>query len=509
MTALDILEELPSLDFSDDWKELLRDGHITYKYPKDGFLDFHSIKMCSSNGKSLSHFFKHTMGLTEVAYKGLETGNFFLTSHVLSNGKFFIEVVSPLHGIDPERTNYPAISKPAQLTIYDTVSQSVIPLIDREIDSFVELFGAQFEIDRKLVKRSVLERVFQLTKVTQDVDGQPTPKFTDLAIKLTMERLELVKIQQHILKHGDSVYDISMKVENIEYIYNKCVNNGGGIPIFEPCVQTDGFGSCIVAVVGVPDTDIQHTLVQNVDFDKEMYLPGFKFKCLGKSGSLKGSDIDLVNLDHCVFNFTWNQMMDYAKFYADSFGFHKYWSVDEEDVSTGNTSLKSIVMASSNGKVKIPINEPGEGKKRGQIEEFYDFNEGPGIQHIAIRTMSIIKTVESLCERGVEFNSMSTSYYENLRYRLKRDDVVILEDLDELERLNILVDYDPKSRNKKTNICNYILQIFTKPFSDRPTLFFEIIQRRHHNGFGKGTFKGLFESIEAQQISRGTLIDRS
>ncbi|CAH2354308.1 hypothetical protein CLIB1423_15S03224 [[Candida] railenensis] len=165
-------------------------------------------------------------------------------------------------------------------------------------------------------------------------------------------------------------------------------------------------------------------------------------------------------------------------------------------------------MASSNGNVKIPINEPGEGKKRGQIEEFYDFNEGPGIQHVAIRTKNILATVKSLYSRGIEFNTMTSSYYDDLKKRLERDGVLILEDLNELRKLNILVDYDPNSRNKKTNVCNYILQIFTKPFSDRPTLFFEVIQRRHHNGFGKGTFKGLFESIEAQQMKRGTLTDR-
>lgn len=178
-------------------------------------------------------------------------------------------------------------------------------------------------------------------------------------------------------------------------------------------------------------------------------------------------------------------------------------------MSTGATALKSVVMASANGKVKMPINEPAKGIMKGQIEEFYEFYKGPGVQHIALITRDIIALVKAMRLRGIDFNTISDAYYKNLEERLNKDSIKLFESFEELKALHILVDFDLASKYLHRDgryRCHYILQIFTKPLHDRPTLFLEIIQRHHHNGFGKGTFKGLFETIEAQQRLRGTLV---
>lgn len=469
--------------------ELLGKGHLTYTYPRDGVVDFHSIRICSSNAKALAKFLRLSMGLSEVAYKGLETGNHFIASHVLTNGRFTVEISSALRGHEESST----------MMMQGVPAAETLKMIDCEVDAFAAKFP-HFDIDVTIVKDLISAKC-----------STASDQSLAAAHRLTLERLELIKLQNFLTRHGDGVIDVSLVVLDCVNAFEKAVR-GGAIPVRTPHIATDAHGSVHIAVVGVPGTDFQHSLVQNLDYTGS-FLPNYR---VGPSELSPGYNsflqslpaIGIVCLDHSVENYTWNQMMGCAEFYATAFGFHRYWSVDEQDVFTGNSSLKSIVMASSNGKVKIPINEPGEGKKRGQIEEFYDFNEGPGIQHLALRTHDIITTVRALMQRGLEFNTMSERYYADLARRLQHDDVRLIEDLAVLRTLNILVDYDPSTRNRKTKVCHYILQIFTKPFSDRPTLFLEIIQRRHHNGFGKGTFKGLFETIEAQQILRGTLTDR-
>lgn len=305
-------------------------------------------------------------------------------------------------------------------------------------------------------------------------------------------------------RHGLGVLDVAISVVNAEESFAKAVK-AGALVVSEPMVVSDDSGSIKTATVRVPDTDLMHTLVENINYTG-VFMPYYqKSELVVKPGN----NVGLRCVDHCVQNHTWNLMMPYARFYAAAFGLHKFWSVDDKDVYTGATALRSIVMASANGKVKLPINEPAKGQMKSQIEEFYDFYNGPGIQHIALRTTDILATVTELRHRGVEFNTIADTYYENLENRLSADSIELYEDFDLLKKNHILVDFDPESRFKTTRgiyRCNYILQIFTKPLHDRPTLFFEIIQRRHHNGFGKGTFKGLFETIELQQKLRGTLV---
>lgn len=322
--------------------------------------------------------------------------------------------------------------------------------------------------------------------------------------QLLDDAIQSQMVSDFVNKHGMGVIDVAFTVVDTDSSHKKAVT-AGALSIKEPTIETDKYGSVKYAIVRVPETDFLHTFVQNVDY-KGPYLPGFQHSGL----SIKlGENSGLNSIDHFVQNHNWNLMMPYARFYAAAFGLHKFWSVDDKDIYTGNTALKSIVMASTNGKIKMPINEPAHGLMKSQIEEFYEFYNGPGIQHVAIKTYDILMSVSELRDRGVEFNSVSDEYYRTLDARLKQHSITLMEPFEELKANHILVDFDLSSKFKLSNgtcCCNYILQIFTKPVHDRPTFFFEIIQRRHHNGFGKGTFKGLFESIELQQKMRGTLV---
>jgi 4-hydroxyphenylpyruvate dioxygenase len=199
-------------------------------------------------------------------------------------------------------------------------------------------------------------------------------------------------------------------------------------------------------------------------------------------------------MDHCVGNQPDNQMLNACEFYEKTLDFHRFWSVDDSQMHTDYSALRSIVMADYDEVIKMPINEPAPGKKKSQIQEYVEYNAGAGVQHIALRTTDILKSVTALKARGVEFLTIPKAYYENLKIRLQSSQTKILEDMDAIEKLNILVDYDEGG---------YLLQIFSKPLEDRPTLFIEIIQRHNHTGFGAGNFKALFESIEIEQFRRG------
>ena len=206
----------------------------------------------------------------------------------------------------------------------------------------------------------------------------------------------------------------------------------------------------------------------------------------------------LARIDHCVGNQDWNEMASACAFYEQCLSFHRFWSVDDSQICTDFSALSSIVMASANDVVKMPINEPARAKKRSQIEEFVIFNSGPGVQHIALLTPDIISTVSAMRARGVEFISVPNTYYDTLRHRLSTEkrSWQLREDLDVVQSLNILIDYDEQG---------YLLQLFTKPLIDRPTVFIEIIQRNNFDGFGIGNFKSLFEAIEREQAERGNL----
>ncbi|KAJ3079688.1 hypothetical protein HDU99_010303, partial [Rhizoclosmatium hyalinum] len=238
--------------------------------------------------------------------------------------------------------------------------------------------------------------------------------------------------------------------------------------------------------------DVEHTFVERKNY-KGPFLPGFVSVAEDPIVKLLPAT-DLLNIDHCVGNQPDNAMVSACDLYERAFDFHRFWSVDDKQIHTEYSALRSIVMADYDEVVKMPINEPAMGKKKSQIQEYVEYNAGAGVQHIALRTNDIIKSVSNLRARGVEFLSIPPAYYENLKLRLKTSKCKVVEPIDILQSLHILVDFDEEG---------YLLQIFTKPVEDRPTLFIEIIQRANNSGFGAGNFKALFESIELEQAKRG------
>ncbi|KAI7180616.1 4-hydroxyphenylpyruvate, partial [Hortaea werneckii] len=207
-------------------------------------------------------------------------------------------------------------------------------------------------------------------------------------------------------------------------------------------------------------------------------------------------NINLEAIDHCVGNQDWQEMDAACDFYERCLGFHRFWSVDDKDICTDFSALKSVVMSSPNDVVKMPINEPAVGKKKSQIEEYVDFYNGPGVQHIALRTPDILTTVNNMKARGVEFISVPETYYTDIKERLRKTGMKLNESFETIQNLNILIDFDEGG---------YLLQLFTKPLMDRPTVFIEVIQRNNFDGFGAGNFKSLFEAIEREQAARGNL----
>ncbi len=288
-----------------------------------------------------------------------------------------------------------------------------------------------------------------------------------------------------LVNHGDGVRDIALTVVSAEDAY-AITTARGARGVMEPHVMEDEHGRVIVSAVATYGDTI-HTFVQRQDY-QGAFLPGFK----PMPQDTLAKPVGLKHIDHVVGNVDWNEMDNTVKFYNDVFGFTRFVSFDDNDISTEFTALKSTVVANETKWIKFPINEPAEGKRRSQIEEYILFNNGPGVQHVAMETTDIVATVSALRERGIEFLQTPDSYYDMLSARVG----TIQEDIETLRSLRILVDKDDKG---------YMLQIFTKPLQDRPTLFFEIIQRKGGESFGKGNFKALFESIEREQALRGTL----
>ncbi|MDZ7771504.1 MAG: 4-hydroxyphenylpyruvate dioxygenase [Balneolaceae bacterium] len=292
-------------------------------------------------------------------------------------------------------------------------------------------------------------------------------------------------IASHVARHGDGVRDIAMHVEDVDRAYRESVKRGAE-SVQEPHDMEDEHGTLRRAAIGTYGDTI-HSLISRRDYDG-VFMPGFK----AKEPLYDVDPCGVQFVDHCVGNVQLGKMNEWVDFYRDVMGFTQYIHFDDKDISTEYSALMSKVMAGGRGMIKFPINEPAEGKKKSQIEEYLDFYEGPGVQHIALLTGDIIETVSVLKERGLEFLSIPTTYYEALEERVGS----IEEPVDKLAELGILVDRDDEG---------YLLQIFTKPIVDRPTLFFEIIQRKGARGFGKGNFKALFEAIEREQESRGNL----
>lgn len=293
------------------------------------------------------------------------------------------------------------------------------------------------------------------------------------------------EVAQHVNKHGDGVKVLALWVDDVENAYNLAMERGAK-SAFAPKTQKDEDGEVKMAAIRTYGETI-HTLVERKNY-RGVFLPGF----VAKTSERTVMPIGLKYVDHCVGNVELGRMNEWVQFYQDVMGFKLLVTFDDHDISTEYTALMSKVVSNGNGYIKFPINEPAEGKKKSQIEEYLDFYRGAGVQHIAIATDNIIYTVNELRKNGVDFLYVPETYYEDLMERVGE----IKEDIAELKRLNILVDRDEEG---------YLLQIFTKPVQDRPTVFYEIIQRAGARSFGKGNFKALFEAIEREQALRGTL----
>lgn len=292
------------------------------------------------------------------------------------------------------------------------------------------------------------------------------------------------EIAKHVIQHGDGVKVLALWVDDAKDSFYKALEKGAEIA-FEPFEMEDEFGKVTMAAIKTYGETI-HTLVERKDYTGA-FLPGFVPKVNDNNKS-----IGLKYVDHCVGNVELGDMNKWVKFYQDVLGFKLLITFDDKDISTKYTALMSKVVSNGNGYIKFPINEPAMGIKKSQIEEYLDFYKGAGVQHIAIATDNIIETVSKLRNNGVEFLYVPENYYDDLKERVGTID----ETIDDLKRLNILVDRDEEG---------YLLQIFTKPILDRPTVFYEIIQRKGAVSFGKGNFKALFEAIEREQEFRGTL----
>lgn len=305
----------------------------------------------------------------------------------------------------------------------------------------------------------------------------------------------LQEMHEHLERHGDAVKDVAFEVDSVDGVYEKAVASGADA-VQPPMTTGDKEHGHVRTAVIRTYGDTTHTLISRQNY-RGAFLPGFR-AVAASSATVTLPDVPLARIDHCVGNQDWNEMVSACAFYEQCLSFHRFWSVDDSQICTEFSALSSIVMASPNNLVKMPINEPAPGKKKSQIEEYVLFNSGPGVQHIALLTPDIITTVSALRARGVEFIAVPKTYYDTMRMRLKTEkrNWELKEDLDVVERLNILIDYDEQG---------YLLQLFTKPLMDRPTVFIEIIQRDNFDGFGAGNFKSLFEAIEREQAERGNL----
>jgi 4-hydroxyphenylpyruvate dioxygenase len=292
-------------------------------------------------------------------------------------------------------------------------------------------------------------------------------------------------INAHINKHGDGVKIVALWVDDARKSYIETTNRGAKSYV-EPYVLEDGNGSVVISGIHTYGETV-HLFIERKNYSGD-FLPGY----IPYTPKFKVEPTGLKFIDHMVGNVGWNEMNKWCKFYADVMGFAQLVSFDDKDISTDFTALMSKVMSNGNGRIKFPINEPAEGKKKSQIEEYIDFYNGAGVQHIALATDNIIETVTKLKDRGVEFLYVPESYYDTVLERVGEID----EELAPLKELGVLIDRDDEG---------YLLQIFTKPVLDRPTMFFEIIQRKGAKSFGKGNFKALFEAIEREQEMRGTL----
>jgi len=292
-------------------------------------------------------------------------------------------------------------------------------------------------------------------------------------------------IADHIQKHGDGVKFLALKVADATNAWEETTRRGGK-SYQAPTVLKDADGEVVISGIHTYG-DTVHLFIERENYTG-VFMPGF----VEWKSTYNPAETGLLYVDHCVGNVGWNQMNPWVKFYEEVMGFRNILTFDDTDISTEYSALMSKVMSNGNGFVKFPINEPAEGKRKSQVEEYLDFYNGEGVQHVAIATNDIVKTVTELQNRGIEFLTIPESYYKDVLERVGAID----EDMEPLSKLGILIDRDEEG---------YLLQIFSKPLQDRPTLFFEIIQRKGAKSFGKGNFKALFEALEREQEARGNL----
>jgi 4-hydroxyphenylpyruvate dioxygenase len=293
-------------------------------------------------------------------------------------------------------------------------------------------------------------------------------------------------IATHIHEHGDGVKVLALRVDDATRAWEETTKRGA-VSCMEPLHLTDEAGELVMSGIETYGETV-HLFIERKNY-QGAFMPGYR---KWETPYYNPSETGLLYVDHCVGNVGWDRMNTWVKFYEEVMGFRNILTFDDNDISTEYSALMSKVMSNGNGFVKFPINEPAEGKKKSQVEEYLEFYRGEGVQHVAMATNDIVETVTALRNRGVDFLQVPSSYYDDLLDRVGQID----EDLNPLRELGILVDRDDEG---------YLLQIFTKPVEDRPTLFFEIIQRKGAKSFGKGNFKALFEAIEREQDSRGNL----
>lgn len=369
------------------------------------------------NAKQAASYYITRMGFRRVAYRGLETGNKTVCSHVIRNGDITFVLTSPLRSQDQ-----------------------------------IERFTAE-------------------------------------------EQAQLREVHYHIEQHGDAVKDVSFEVDDVDAVFHAALKNGAKV-VSEPRILEDSDGHVKIATIQTYG-QTTHTLLERSHY-RGAFLPGYRTEAGNEDPVSKFlPDVHLKRIDHCVGNQDWNEMDKICEYYEKALGFHRFWSVDDSQICTEFSALKSIVMASPNEVVKMPINEPAKGKKQSQIEEYVDYYNGAGVQHIALQTDDIIRDITNLKARGVEFIKVPETYYTDIKARLKKAGLVLHEDFETIQNLDILIDFDEGG---------YLLQLFTKHLMDRPTVFIEIIQRHNFSGFGAGNFKSLFEALEREQELRGNLI---
>jgi len=306
-----------------------------------------------------------------------------------------------------------------------------------------------------------------------------------IRLVITSSLVEDSAINRHLNQHGDGVKIVALWVPDATKAFEETTKRGAK-PFQQPQASEDDNGKVVTSGIYTYGETV-HLFVERNDYNGP-FLPGY----VARSPKYQPESVGLKYIDHMVGNVDWGQMNTWVKFYAEVMGFSQIISFDDNDISTEYTALMSKVMSNGNGRIKFPINEPAEGKKRSQIEEYINFYKGAGVQHLALATDNIIYTIHELRERGVDFLNVPDSYYLDLQDRVGAID----EDIEVLKKYKILVDRDDEG---------YLLQLFTKPLMDRPTVFIEIIQRKGATSFGKGNFKALFEAIEREQEHRGTL----